>query len=562
MSKRRNDDGLTNNPLPKRIRTSEGDGVDRFSSLSDELLLQILSFLPRSSLITCQRYLNLTETFFATVWLIYDSRLSRRFYALGGDSELWKRQYYSRWVRPRARRLANVRRATLPISRVEYSPKVSTWLDHSHLAGEGKATNWKKQYRLKHNWARGICRLTEVELPQPSQPPMLVKLCGGMVFTADASYGLRAWAAKDPNSCTASASLSDPELQATPTALTATRCSHGSAIEIGVGFRGGRFSIYVLDVKSSRLHLRLTHTDSDDGTITAMASSGPYLLTVIHHKVLTLYEVPIEPDALDERGSMAEPRQIASLHADSIVAPMSLSLRTTASEIIASIVYSFFHLGCAWSLGIQELRLDKRGQPLGSQLATTVDPQYGIRPLPALSASGRTSSLRDDLGSAPTGPSITHQQPPTSISYSHPYLLTSHADNTLTLYMVVSTSESLVIRSGQRLWGHTSAVSTVQVSDRGKAVSVSARGDEIRVWELEPAVSSFGIQKTLKDENSIPISPENKRGSSYEALGLVRGGVDFSAELRHKLGGFDDERVLLLQERDLGMQLLECYDFT
>lgn len=40
---------------PKRPRTKEGDGVDRLSSLSDELLLHILSCLPIPSLIDCQR---------------------------------------------------------------------------------------------------------------------------------------------------------------------------------------------------------------------------------------------------------------------------------------------------------------------------------------------------------------------------------------------------------------------------------------------------------------------------------------------------------------------------
>lgn len=40
---------------PKRPRTKEADGVDRLSSLSDELLLHILFCLPIPSLISCQR---------------------------------------------------------------------------------------------------------------------------------------------------------------------------------------------------------------------------------------------------------------------------------------------------------------------------------------------------------------------------------------------------------------------------------------------------------------------------------------------------------------------------
>lgn len=485
---------------------------------------------------------------------------------------MWKRQYYSRWVRPRARRLANSRRATLPLSKVEYSPKVSTWLDHSHLAGEGKVTNWKRQYRLRHNWSRGICHLTEVELPQPSQPPMRVEFCAGMVFTADASCGLRTWIAKNPTTCVASAPLSaSQDRLATPTALTATRCLHRKAIQIGVGFQDGAFRIYSLDIETLRLHIHITRDGSVDGAITAMASSSPYLLTVTQNKVLSLYELPVEvPGKLDP---MTGPRRLASLQADSIVAPISLSLRTTASEIVASVVYNFFHLGCAWSLGIQELRLDKSGRQISSQLATTVDSQYGVKPLHPISRLGRRCSASDDhslrreLRSVPTEATIIHQEPPTSISYSHPYLLTSHADNTLTMYLVVSTTENLLIKSGQRLWGHTSSVSTVRVSDRGKAVSVSSRGDEIRIWELEPVMSLFGLQRGLKEENSIQVTPESKQHRQWEDLQVDRRAKEERlaaprlVRIRNCVG-FDDERVVLLRERERGTQMLECYDFT
>lgn len=60
MSKRRIDgeddiDATRYSHPPKRPRTKEADGVDRLSSLSNELLLHILSCLPIPSLIDCQR---------------------------------------------------------------------------------------------------------------------------------------------------------------------------------------------------------------------------------------------------------------------------------------------------------------------------------------------------------------------------------------------------------------------------------------------------------------------------------------------------------------------------
>lgn len=460
-----------------------------------------------------------------------------------------------------------------------YSPKVSTWLGHSHLAEGENVTNWKRQYRLRHNWSKGVCRVTEVELPQASVSPFLAKLCAGILFTADSRYGLRAWIAKNPTSCVANIPFSGPDKTpcAAPTALTAAESQHRTTIEVTVGFQDGRFSVYDFDHRTSLLCLRSSHDGSTEGSVIAMASSSPYLLMVSQNNVLSLYEMPVTPEGANKNEQAAEPRLLMSLRADSIVAPMSLAIRISASEIISSIVYSFFHLGCGWSLGIQELRLNRDGQQIGSRLATTVDSQYGMRHmrtvLPSVELSGVQNRVASELSVAPAEPSILHQQPPTSMSYSHPYLLTSHADNTLTMYIVVSTSESLFVKSGERLWGHTSSVSAVHVSDRGKAVSVGSFGDEIRIWELESALSSSGRRNALRGENSIQITPENKRHRKSGDLDMLSHTVGHAAQVAsgdtpNKMGmlrgcvGFDDERVLLFREKGLGTPWLECYDFT
>jgi WD40 repeat protein len=362
-----------------------------------------------------------------------------------------------------------------------------------------------------------------------------------------------------------------------PTALAVSQ--QQSQQEIVVGFENGRFNRYVFDVQTSQLILRSSHVGLSDGAITAMALSSPYLLMVSQHKTLSLYNLRDQSHPPETAVEITQPRELASLKADNMVAPMTLSLRVSALEIVATVVYSFFHIGCGWSQGIQELRFDKDGQQLDCRIASTVDSQYGMRPLQGLSPSLRrrhSASFEpiDSEDSAPAVPSILHQQPPTSMSYSHPYLLTSHADNTLTMYLVVSDLSSLFVRGGQRLWGHTSSVSAVQVTNRGKAVSVSSRGDEIRIWELETAVPSLGSRRPLKDENSIQVSPGNKRQMGSESglmpksirrdaggLGMLPSAPQEISRM-HECVGFDEERVLLLREKEIGTQLLECYDFT
>ena len=59
MSKRvRVEDASDDAPVPKRFRPSS---TDRFSNLSDELILRILGYLPVSQLVVCQRYVYLSS---------------------------------------------------------------------------------------------------------------------------------------------------------------------------------------------------------------------------------------------------------------------------------------------------------------------------------------------------------------------------------------------------------------------------------------------------------------------------------------------------------------------
>ena len=165
-------------------------------------------------------------------------------------------------------------------------------------------------------------------------------------------------------------------------------------------------------------------------------------------------------------------------------------------------------------------------------------------------------------------PSLTK---PTSLSYSHPYLLASHPDNTLTLYLVQSTETALSIGDRSRLWGHTSSVSGAHVGDRGKAVSVSAHGDEIRVWELEGGLGSSSSRKRVAaGEASVQVRPEKKAMADgtliYSERNLALGdalGTDMD-ELSTTKGwvGFDEEKVVVLREKGLGTQALVVYDFS
>jgi WD40 repeat protein len=123
------------------------------------------------------------------------------------------------------------------------------------------------------------------------------------------------------------------------------------------------------------------------------------------------------------------------------------------------------------------------------------------------------------------------------------YLLSSHADNTLTLYLVRSSDTVFEIDTGQRLYGHTSGVASVQVASRGKAVSLSTNGREVRVWELEG-----GVSEKRRVSASVRIQPTNDGAGEMQTAGDEEG----------CLGGFDDEKVVVALEGEM----LLVYDFT
>lgn len=474
-----------------------------------------------------------------------------------------------------------------------YSMKLSNWLDHAHLVDGGKGTDWKKQYRLRHNWSKGSCRVSEVEVAQPPIPPVLVKLYRSIVFTADARNGLRAWSTDNKKQCLSRVSLSSDGEQSgrygPPTSLAAgSKGLPQDEVELTVGFHDGSFVIFSFDHAKERFTRRFVHPETNNGAITCISCAYPYILTLSQNKVLSLYRCPPGPESDAGESASEVPHLVTSLKASNILTPLSLSVRNSFTGIIASIAYSFSRIGCGWSVGLQELRLDQNGESLGSRLATTVDTQFGANSFTPTARGKAYSHPGDSIpGSADdrifttlSTPSLSHTQPPTSLSYSHPYLLASHADNTLTMYLVVSTADTLKIRTGRRLWGHTSSVSGVEVSDRGKAVSVSARGNEIRIWELEEMISSpAASRRALRREGSVKISPENGRwatasgeldlGLVSEAIGRRGNGLELALEnMSNELAlmrgwvGFDDEQVVVLRERDVGTQLLQCYDFT
>lgn len=450
---------------------------------------------------------------------------------------------------------------------------------------------------------------------------LMARLVNNGVITVDIKEGLRAWDLKGME-CVAQCSLTGPdddgrEKEKVPTCLSVDNGSEGRRdTAVVVGFEDGRFETWRLrlDVngrgsferryRSPVLAKDEAATDRDV-QLSAVAYSHPYLLTITANHVLSLYAFDTEAtvsrkdtETLENSSSIREgfqelripqgeidndikqrlidskppaPRFLTSLKSHTCWPPLCLSIRSTPQTIIASIAYALPTYLSGWSVGLQELHLTRSGTILRSRLASAMEQGFhsllssSAPSIPPLFQSLRPPTPEASDSSSRSRSRHGRQTHPTSLSYSHPYLLAGNRDNTLSLYLVTSNNEELKISKSTTLWGHTSSVSGAHVGGRGKAVSVSARGGELRVWELEG-----GLGRKVAQERSVLVRREGKEGSDGEniegANGERRGG-NLEKGKSHdgqKRGwvGFNDEVVIVLKEEREGAQALVVYDFT
>jgi hypothetical protein len=450
---------------------------------------------------------------------------------------------------------------------------------------------------------------------------LMARLVDGGVVTVDVKEGLRAWDLKW-RECVAQCmwtGLDDDgrEVERVPTCLGVDTGSEGGLdTAVVIGFQDGGFEIWRLKLGSDtekgmfdrRYRSPAVGRDEvyvdQNVQLSAVAYAHPYLLTITADHVLSLYvfdretnaggedietsenSSTIEEDLKDSKipppeihgdfeqrlmdSKATAPRLLASLKSHTCWPPLCLSIRPTPQTIIASIAYALPTYLSGWSVGLQELHLTRSGTILRSRLASAVE--QGFQSLLSSSAPSTPSlsqNLRPSTPEASDTPGRSRgrhgrQTHPISLSYSHPYLLAGNRDNTLSLYLVTSNNEELKISKSTTLWGHTSSVSGAHVGGRGKAVSVSARGEELRVWELEG-----GLGRKVVQERSVLVRREGSDGDDVEgAEGECRGGNFDKATQRSHDGqrkgwvGFNDEVVIVLKEEGEGGQALVVYDFT
>lgn len=626
---------------PDDLRRSSADR-DLLSSLSDELLIRILSFLQLQHLLAV-------------------APVSRRFYQLAGDSQIWKGLYYARFVLPRAMRIPGFRDAAAGGGggtghKLHCSGRRTLWADgrrgglvqekkdgggnsaagvkrrrdndqstfDNNTNGLGLAddkwlkerkwepVNWKRQYKIRYNWSRGKCAVEELRIgdtadtrtqegdeQQQQERKVLVKVVEGIAITADKASGLRAWDLKSRH-LLAQVGLCDDGLDSTPSciAIDDGELDHG-ILDVGVGFVDGSFGVWRFSSGDNRLVRRYKHAKSSNGELVAMALSYPYLLTATAAVLVSLYtfEVPDQPlteqldldyetrdrtnrdDSKNEKSNvpgnnddtLPAPYLLTSLNSYSSRPPLALSIRKMALTTVASIAYTF-STRRGWSIGLQDMHI--RAPTTGIKSAPEITTTKTAYTMPLDTGGGGLQTTipatplheivaRSRESDGPSSRSQPDMAGPTTLCYTHPYLLATLPDNTLVLHMCTSTASSLSISRGIRLWGHTSGISNAEITARGKAVSVSSRGEEMRVWELEGRSNGLGSR-------SIEIKPDQQASNKTNLVVPTNGlatvdnptDLEYDWDERRNWVGFDDEMVIVLKEKRGGGESLMVYDFT
>jgi hypothetical protein len=405
--------------------------------------------------------------------------------------------------------------------------------------------DWRARYKTKTNWRNGRARLHQKEIATPPSPPVVAKVHRGFVFTCD-RYGLRVWRHRNEQRVL----LAHTDLPRYARASCIAADTTADAINILLGYEDGSCSIY--EYRESQFTLCIRQK-TDDGPLVAVSLAWPYAMTVSKTRFLTLYKLE------DDQHLRIAP--IARLQSNATLAPVSVTLRRNAGQVIAAIAYAFERLRAGWCLGVQELRMTEEGSIMASRQTSTLQTPIDQQNFRQCRWATRFTSSTP----LPLHPAV--MSPPTSLSYEHPFLVSSLADNTIMSFLVVSTDASLDISSGRRLWGHTSAVTGAEVNNRGKAVSISSRGNELRVWNLEAAMAARYQGSTSTSVKAVQdiaaLKPALARRGS--GLGLAYHEMRTTQQVEENVRrwvGFDDEQVVVLGETRDQRQIMALYDFT
>lgn len=362
---------------------------------------------------------------------------------------------------------------------VEYGLFTADVQEKSKVVG----MDWKAKYKLRHNWRRGVCRVEDVDLGNATVEDAMsnraVKFHEGYLFVADLG-GVAVYRMDHDRKPQRLCHLElDPSL-GKPTCLAldeeacddyVSKIEHEDGVDVAVGFSTGAVTVIkfkTIDGTTASLTMVVDYRCRSKG-VKHIAIARSYITFVTQSKELYIYHMPPT--------KMSSLKLVSFLQCEKLWNITALSLRHEPLDdiMIASIIFSFVSYSEGDTVCLQEILIDTTTQRVSS--TRTAEPT----PPSFLDVSFARSSC------------------PTSTCYKYPFLITSHENNTLNRYLVVSNKDDVVISPSYRMWGHTNAVMGVGIRRR-TAVSIDRKG-EMRVWDLQNFRESVRVRLRATDES-------------------------------------------------------------
>lgn len=232
-----------------------------------------------------------------------------------------------------------------------------------------------------------------------------------------------------------------------------------------VGYSNGGFTVYRIDIKERSViecasHAARPSISHDRHSVQSIALCETIVMTCSTDMELSTY-------SFTDQGT----RLCHSLISAMTWEPLTLEIYAKGDRVYQAVVCFGMSVGLdSWTIGIQEVIFT-----------------------PTRIIHSRHSSSRTHM--------YGFNDPIQKISYAHPYVVTSHNNNTMQQYRIRSEQGQRVeIEHVRTLWGHTSSVGAMALDAHiGRLVSGDRAG--IKVWNLEGGRSDLvvGIENGLSE---------------------------------------------------------------
>lgn len=475
--------------------------MTNFESLSAEVILRILGQAKDARDIVRFRQAN------------------KRMYSLGHDSILWKEMFIDTFLtlpsngeegeenRPskRARKTIHdeLDMQTLPIRALTSLPSIEDVND--------RRTDWHALYRISWNWKKGSFNLQQLnaamQMAQKTDqidtakskldlPNTIIESTEKFIFTAmrkSTSSGfakvsvypaelMKSRGGTNEEEVLQVATFSSTDLNIQDKAkisVSAIAIDQGNVnadqVRLMTGYTNGLLSISIFCPSSKTFHELASYRQIHDQTTVTAAFAWPFVATCTIDFHIRIYR-------LNEEGPTTLFKLIAERRSYSCHWPACLRLdraKQNENAFCLTIVYSNPIYPSGWSVGLQELYLDKSGvidsrsaSAKRSYVVTKIDAP--TKALPSKNSSSRPTSI-DQVGRL------------TSLSYEDPFVVVGSRDNGVFCFRVDKGkdnygSEALSIRYLRTLHGHTGSVHSVSLNG-GRCVTGGSDG-KVQVWYL------------------------------------------------------------------------------